>query len=140
MLINSSGELRLCDFGTGRTDTRLAPASALRMTTIEAVATAFYRAPDAVLQHAAALEAEQAPATTPPPHEMQTQAYDAAVDLWGAGCVLAECVLREPLFPGRTSKELLHKIVHLLGCPAPDTLRLFRDSRVPPSSRHLLHV
>ena len=28
--------------------------------------------------------------------------YGPAIDMWGVGCILAELLLREPLFPGKT--------------------------------------
>lgn len=42
---------------------------------------------------------------------------DAAVDLWAAGCTLAELVLRRPLLPGSDSRDMLFRICGELGPP-----------------------
>lgn len=52
--------------------------------------------------------------------------YTSAVDMWAAGCILAELVLRKPIFPGKTNKDLLELIIKLLGSPAADVV-----SRIP---------
>lgn len=42
----------------------------------------------------------------PPELLLGARAYGPAVDLWGAGCILAEMFLRRPLFPAATNSEL----------------------------------
>ena len=44
--------------------------------------------------------------------------HGPAVDMWAVGCVLAEVLLRQPLFPGRqTEADQLAQIFRLLGAP-----------------------
>lgn len=38
--------------------------------------------------------------------------------MWGVGCILAELILREPLFPGEGSMEQFQLISNLVGKPA----------------------
>ncbi|KAH7666868.1 [RNA-polymerase]-subunit kinase protein [Dioscorea alata] len=44
--------------------------------------------------------------------------YGVGVDLWSAGCILAELLAGKPIMPGRTEVEQLHKIFKLCGSPA----------------------
>ncbi|KAJ6711254.1 KINASE CDK9 putative-RELATED [Salix purpurea] len=44
--------------------------------------------------------------------------YGVAVDLWSAGCILAELFAGKPIMPGRTEVEQLHKIFKLCGSPS----------------------
>ncbi|KAK3885750.1 hypothetical protein Pcinc_010062 [Petrolisthes cinctipes] len=41
--------------------------------------------------------------------------FSLEVDMWSLGCLLAECYLGEPLFMGKSKKEILNKITGLLG-------------------------
>ena len=43
--------------------------------------------------------------------------YGPAVDIWSAGCILAELLLRIPLFPGTTDIDQLAKIFTIRGTP-----------------------
>ena len=47
----------------------------------------------------------------PPPHGARApevllgcERYTEAVDLWGAGCIFAELLRNQPLFPGKTGE------------------------------------
>ncbi|KAI4329487.1 hypothetical protein MLD38_027874 [Melastoma candidum] len=46
--------------------------------------------------------------------------YGVGVDLWSAGCILAELLVGKPMMPGRTEVEQLHKIFKLCGSPSND--------------------
>lgn len=48
---------------------------------------------------------------------LQIKEYTSAVDMWAAGCVLAELVLRKPIFDGDTVADVFHSILHILGVP-----------------------
>jgi len=43
--------------------------------------------------------------------------YNASIDIWAAGCVLAEFLKHDPLFPGKTEVAQLELIFKLLGAP-----------------------
>lgn len=53
--------------------------------------------------------------------------YTSAVDMWAAGCIMAELLMLRPLFPGEEDKrtpdafqqDQLHKIFRVLGHPTP---------------------
>ncbi|KAG6752184.1 hypothetical protein POTOM_044405 [Populus tomentosa] len=44
--------------------------------------------------------------------------YGPAIDLWSAGCILAELFAGKPIMPGRTEVEQMHKIFKLCGSPS----------------------
>jgi len=52
-----------------------------------------------------------------PPELLLGSRGDASVDLWAAGCVLAELFLRRPLFPGSDIRDMCFKISGELGPP-----------------------
>ncbi|KAK4488959.1 hypothetical protein RD792_004750 [Penstemon davidsonii] len=54
--------------------------------------------------------------------------YGVGVDLWSAGCILAELLAGKPILRGRTEIEQLHKIFKLCGSP---TEEYWKKSRFP---------
>ncbi|XP_059648280.1 probable serine/threonine-protein kinase At1g09600 [Cornus florida] len=54
--------------------------------------------------------------------------YGVAVDLWSAGCVLAELFAGKPIMRGRTEVEQLHKIFKLCGSPSEE---YWKKSKLP---------
>uniref|UniRef100_A0AA96SJC9 [RNA-polymerase]-subunit kinase n=1 Tax=Phyllostachys edulis TaxID=38705 RepID=A0AA96SJC9_PHYED len=54
--------------------------------------------------------------------------YGVGVDLWSAGCILAELLAGKPIMPGRTEVEQLHKIFKLCGSPAEE---YWKKSKLP---------
>uniref|UniRef100_A0A0G4HMJ5 Mitogen-activated protein kinase n=1 Tax=Chromera velia CCMP2878 TaxID=1169474 RepID=A0A0G4HMJ5_9ALVE len=46
---------------------------------------------------------------------LQAGTYSYGVDVWAAGCVLAEMILGQPLFPGTSSSDQLDRILAVLG-------------------------
>lgn len=90
LLLTEKGTLKLCDFGLARHFSRpLRPYTPV-------VVTLWYRAPELLLG---------------------TSRYSEAIDVWSAGCVFAEMLLSEPLFPGRNELDQLDKIFRSLGPP-----------------------
>ena len=54
--------------------------------------------------------------------------YGTAVDVWSAGCVLAELILGKPLFTAKTELDQLTMILEMLGPPpSPDTYDYFES-------------
>ena len=43
--------------------------------------------------------------------------YTAAIDVWSVGCVMAELLLGQPLFPGESGVDQLVEIIKVLGTP-----------------------
>ncbi|XP_047055686.1 probable serine/threonine-protein kinase At1g54610 [Lolium rigidum] len=58
--------------------------------------------------------------------------YGVGIDLWSAGCLLAEMFSGKPLMPGRTEVEQLFKIFSLCGSPSDD---YWRKTKLPASFR-----
>ncbi|KAJ4909504.1 Protein kinase superfamily protein [Raphanus sativus] len=97
LLINNEGVLKIGDFGLAnfyRGDGYMQLTSR--------VVTLWYRAPELLLG--------------------ATQ-YGPAIDLWSAGCILAELFAGKPIMPGRTEVEQMHKIFKLCGSPSEDYWR-----------------
>ncbi|WVZ49512.1 hypothetical protein U9M48_000861 [Paspalum notatum var. saurae] len=84
------GGVRICDFGLSCPDTADAVSSPLT----PGVATLWYRAPELILG---------------------SRDYDAGVDTWALGCVMAELLAGAPLFPGRSEMDQLNRVFDTLG-------------------------
>lgn len=41
--------------------------------------------------------------------------YDVSIDIWAAGCILAELFLLNPLFRGKTEGDQLFSVFKILG-------------------------
>ncbi|XP_057868180.1 probable serine/threonine-protein kinase At1g54610 isoform X1 [Cryptomeria japonica] len=102
LLLDNSGVLKIADFGLA---TFYNPDQKQPMTS--RVVTLWYRPPELLL---GATE------------------YDATVDLWSAGCILAELLAGKPIMPGRTEVEQLHKIFKLCGSPSEE---YWKKSKLP---------
>mmetsp|Transcript_7484 Transcript_7484/g.15254 ORF Transcript_7484/g.15254 Transcript_7484/m.15254 type:complete len:296 (+) Transcript_7484:403-1290(+) len=90
LLIDARGSLKLADFGLAR-----AFGIPVRHYTHEVV-TLWYRAPEVLLG---------------------ARKYSTPVDIWSIGCIFAEMVMRQPLFPGDSEIDELYKIFRTLGTP-----------------------
>lgn len=91
LLINNKGVLKLADFG-------LARAFGIPVNTFSnEVVTLWYRAPDVLLG---------------------SRTYNTSIDIWSAGCIMAEMYTGKPLFPGTTNEDQLQKIFRLMGTPS----------------------
>ncbi|MCO5583129.1 hypothetical protein L7F22_037037 [Adiantum nelumboides] len=104
LLINKRGELKLADFG-------LARAFGIPVNTFSnEVVTLWYRAPDVLLG---------------------SRTYSTSIDVWSAGCIMAEMISGVPLFRGRDNNDQLNQIIRVLGTPDEATIqRLRNDSRI----------
>jgi kinase len=43
--------------------------------------------------------------------------YNNSIDVWSVGCVMAELLLGQPLFPGESGVDQLVEIIKVLGTP-----------------------
>ncbi|CAL9239767.1 unnamed protein product [Arabidopsis halleri] len=90
LLLNNRGELKICDFGLARQyGSPLKPYTHL-------VVTLWYRAPELLLG---------------------AKQYSTAIDMWSLGCIMAELLMKAPLFNGKTEFDQLDKIFRILGTP-----------------------
>jgi len=98
ILINGSDcNLKITDFGLARGVYKDGEGADLT----EYVVTRWYRAPEIMVS---------------------ARQYDEKVDIWSVGCILAEIILRKPIFPGGNHIEQLKIIFKVCGTPAPGSL------------------
>lgn len=91
LLINNKMQLKLGDFG-------LARAFGIPVNTFSnEVVTLWYRAPDVLLG---------------------SRTYNTSIDIWSAGCIMAEMFTGRPLFPGTTNDDQLVRIFRIMGTPS----------------------
>lgn len=55
--------------------------------------------------------------------------YSKAVDIWSIGCIFAELLGRNPLFPGDHYLDQIQKIISVLGSPSKDDLDFITNSQ-----------
>ena len=48
--------------------------------------------------------------------------YTQSIDVWSVGCVMAELILGQPLFPGDSGVDQLVEIIKVLGTPSRDQI------------------
>eukprot|EP00980_Cylindrotheca_fusiformis_P030912 scaffold25626_cov137-Cylindrotheca_fusiformis.AAC.3 len=63
----------------------------------------------------------------PPELLLGATKYGTSVDIWSAGCILAELILGKPLFTGKSEMDQLKLIFEMLGTPTPETWEGFED-------------
>uniref|UniRef100_T1IIH7 Protein kinase domain-containing protein n=1 Tax=Strigamia maritima TaxID=126957 RepID=T1IIH7_STRMM len=95
LLDPESGVLKLCDFGSAKNLVRGEP-------NVSYICSRYYRAPELIFG-----------ATD----------YTTNIDVWSAGCVLAELLLGQPIFPGDSGVDQLVEIIKVLGTPTREQIR-----------------
>ncbi|KAJ1965521.1 glycogen synthase kinase 3 [Dipsacomyces acuminosporus] len=113
LLVNSTtGVLKLCDFGSAKTLIAGEP-------NVSYICSRYYRAPELIFG-----------ATN----------YTGRIDIWSAGCVMAELMLGQPLFPGESGIDQLVEIIKVLGTPTKEQIRTmnpnYMDHRFPQIKPH----
>jgi serine/threonine protein kinase len=98
LLVNGECHLKIADFGLAR---GYGGQNIQDQYLTEYVVTRWYRAPEIMCS---------------------SDAYDFKIDVWAAGCILAEMFLRKPIFPGDDYKKQLNVIFDILGTPSEDDL------------------
>lgn len=86
----STGVLKLCDFGSAKQLVKGEP-------NVSYICSRYYRAPELIFG-----------ATN----------YTTSIDIWSLGCVFAELLIGQPLFPGESSVDQLVEIIKVLGTPS----------------------
>lgn len=89
------GVLKLCDFGSAKI---LSPDEP----NVSYICSRYYRAPELIFG---------------------ARNYTTKIDVWSAGCVVAEMCLGQPLFPGQSGIDQLVEIIKLLGTPCKYQIR-----------------
>jgi len=87
--------LKLCDFGSAK---QLFPGEP----NVSYICSRYYRAPELIF---GAIN------------------YTTKIDVWSAGCVLAELLLGQPIFPGDSGVDQLVEIIKVLGTPTREQIR-----------------
>ncbi|PXF47236.1 Mitogen-activated protein kinase 16 [Gracilariopsis chorda] len=108
ILVDSRCSLKICDFGLARAAFRAEADSDMVLWT-DYVATRWYRAPELIMPRA--------------------NNYGSAIDVWSAGCIFAEMLLRRPLFPGSNEIDQLRQIVQFTGTPSQDSIGKLRSEK-----------
>ncbi|CAH1992591.1 unnamed protein product [Acanthoscelides obtectus] len=95
LMISEKGVLKIADFGLARIYDETTPTLYSHQ-----VATRWYRAPELLYG---------------------SRNYTQSVDMWSVGCIIAEMVNGQPLFPGETDIEQLAIVLDTLGTPNDET-------------------
>ncbi|KAF8472504.1 kinase-like domain-containing protein [Kalaharituber pfeilii] len=95
LLDPATGVLKLCDFGSAKILVENEP-------NVSYICSRYYRAPELIFG-----------ATN----------YTPKIDVWSTGCVMAELMLGQPLFPGESGIDQLVEIIKVLGTPTREQIR-----------------
>ena len=112
LLVNSSCDLKICDFGLAR------GVNDEDVVLTEYVVTRWYRAPEVMLA---------------------SKNYTYSVDIWSTGCILAELMLRRPLFKGDDYIHQLFLITELIGTPTEEDIDFVTSERAKKFIRGVTH-
>lgn len=88
-------QLKLCDFGSAKALVKGEP-------NVSYICSRYYRAPELIFG---------------------STDYTTAIDIWSQGCVGAELLLGQPLFPGDSGVDQLVEIIKVLGTPTKEEIR-----------------
>jgi serine/threonine protein kinase len=82
--------LKLCDFGSAKLLVAGEP-------NVSYICSRYYRAPELIFGNSD---------------------YNCVIDVWSVGCVIAELLLGQPIFPGESGVDQLVEIIKILGTPS----------------------
>lgn len=116
LLVNPhTHQVKLCDFGSAKVLVKGEP-------NISYICSRYYRAPELIF---GATE------------------YTTSIDVWSAGCVLAELLLGQPLFPGESGVDQLVEIIKVLGTPTREEIKCmnpnYTEFKFPQIKAHPWH-
>jgi len=96
LLLNpATGVLKLCDFGSAKILVAGEP-------NVSYICSRYYRAPELIFG---------------------STNYTTNIDIWSTGCVMAELMLGQPLFPGESGIDQLVEIIKVLGTPSREQIK-----------------
>ena len=95
-------QLKLCDFGSAKA---LVPGEP----NVSYICSRYYRAPELIFG---------------------STDYTTAIDIWSQGCVGAELLLGQPLFPGDSGVDQLVEIIKVLGTPTKEEIRSMNSNYI----------
>ncbi|XP_044945864.1 shaggy-related protein kinase kappa-like isoform X1 [Hordeum vulgare subsp. vulgare] len=108
-------QLKICDFGSAKILVKGEP-------NISYICSRYYRAPELIF---GATE------------------YTTAIDLWSTGCVMAELLLGQPIFPGESGVDQLVEIIKVLGTPTREEIKCmnpnYTEFKFPQIKAHPWH-
>jgi len=116
LLLNTrTHDVKLCDFGSAKVLVKGEPNVAY-------ICSRYYRAPELVFE---------------------ATEYTTKIDVWSLGCVMAELLLGNPLFPGDSGVDQLIEIIKILGTPAKDEIKAMNPNhtsfKFPQIKAHAWH-
>jgi len=115
LLDPESSILKLCDFGSAKQLIKGEP-------NVSYICSRYYRAPELIF---GAID------------------YTCYIDVWSSGCVFAELLLGQPIFPGESGVDQLVEIIKVLGTPTREQIRQmnpnYQEFRFPQIKAHPWH-
>jgi len=106
--VSKDCDLKICDFGLATVKTKRINAE---YDLTQYVVTRWFRAPELLLRY-------------------QQKNYTSKIDLWSAGCVMAELYLRKVLFGEKDMSGQIVKLVKLLGLPPQHIMDKIKDEKL----------
>ncbi|KAI8614248.1 CMGC/GSK protein kinase [Chytriomyces sp. MP71] len=100
LLDPNSGILKLCDFGSAKILVAGEP-------NVSYICSRYYRAPELIFG---------------------STNYGVTIDVWSTGCVMAELMLGQPLFPGESGVDQLVEIIKVLGTPSREQIKAMNQN------------
>jgi len=98
ILLDTNLDAKICDFNLAKEESEHGTTGPSYITL------RYYRAPECALNW---------------------QHFTKVVDVWSAGCVLAEMFTRQPLFPGASHFDQLTRILRIMGSQPPEEVRTY---------------
>ncbi|KAI8806534.1 kinase-like domain-containing protein [Cladochytrium replicatum] len=100
LLDPASGILKLIDFGSAKILVAGEP-------NVSYICSRYYRAPELIFG---------------------STGYGVCIDVWSTGCVMAELMLGQPLFPGESGVDQLVEIIKVLGTPTREQIKAMNQN------------
>ncbi|THH08539.1 hypothetical protein EW145_g2640 [Phellinidium pouzarii] len=126
LLLNpSTGVLKLCDFGSAKILVAGEP-------NVSYICSRYYRAPELIFG-----------ATNYTTNIVSNKKSCDVADIWSTGCVMAELMLGQPLFPGESGIDQLVEIIKVLGTPSREQIKTmnpnYMEHKFPQIKPHPFH-